>query len=191
MNMKKTLKNLGLLFISASLLSCELDDVVFHAELEIIFAANEEADGVDVAYDDLQTLDLASNSEIEPYLKKIKDVEITKVTYRITGYMEDPTADPPCSNVIMTNGFAKFGEVGTSEEIELGSYAAAASSVNLQTTTAETELDIDPAQFNALSDLLIDKKKANIYSVGTLSCTPIKFNVVAKFYATITANAIE
>lgn len=193
--MKKTLKSLGLLFITAAFVTCdaleEADDVTFHADLEIIFAADENGEGVSVPYQDLQTLDFADNSEIAPYLDKIKDIEITRVTYRITGYQEDPTADPPCTNVVMTNGFAKFGKVGTLEEITLGSFAATAAGVNLQSTVSETDLTIDAAQFNALADLLLDEKKANIYSVGVLSCTPIQFNVVAKFYVTITANALK
>jgi len=90
----------------------------------------------------------------------------------------------------MTNGFTKFGKVGTLEEIVLGSFAATAAGVNLQQATSETDLTIDAAQFKALTDLLTDDKKATIYSVGTLSCTPIQFNVVSKFYVTITANAL-
>ena len=192
--MKKPLKLLGLLIISAAFVTCdaleEADDVTFHASLEIIFAADEGAEATNAAYYDVEVLDFASNAEIGPYIDKIKDIEITKVTYRITGYDEDETADPPCTNVVMTNGFTKFGQFGTLEEIVLGSFAAAASSVNLQATVSETELDIDADQFNALADLLLDEKRANIYSVGTLSCTPIKFNVVSKFYVTVTANAL-
>jgi hypothetical protein len=192
--MKKTLKIMGLLFITAAFVTCdaleEADDVTFEEDFEIIFHADENGNGVGVAYKDLQTLDFASNTDIAPYLNKIKDIEVTRVTYRITGYQEDPNADPPCTNVVMTNGFAKFGQVGTLEEIELGAFAATAAGVNLQATTAETDLTINAAQFKALADLLLDEKKANIYSVGTLSCTPIQFNVVATFYVTITANAL-
>lgn len=192
--MKKAVKILGLLFISATLITCEAleeaDDVTFHATYEIFFPADENGEGTGVLYDDMQTLDFADNTEVAPYLDKIKDIEVTKVTYRITGYIEDPTADPPCTNVVMTNGFALFGEVGTTDEIELGSFAATAAGVNLQSTVTETELNIDAAQFNELSDLLLDEKQANIYSVGVLSCTPIQFTVVAKFYVTVTANAL-
>ncbi|HEU5292345.1 MAG TPA: hypothetical protein VFU05_16975, partial [Cyclobacteriaceae bacterium] len=145
--MKKTLKIMGLLFITAAFVTCdaleEADDVTFDSSLEIIFMADENGNGTGVAYDDLQTLDFAGNTDIAPYLDKIKDIEVTRVTYRITGYLEDPMADPPCTNVVMTNGFAKFGQVGTTEEIELGSYAATAAGVNLQTTTAETDLTIN------------------------------------------------
>lgn len=192
--MKKTLKIMGLLFISAAFVTCdaleELDDVELHPTFEIIFQADENGNGVSVAYKDLQTLDFASDADLVPYLSKIKDIEVTRVTYRITNYQEDAAANPPCTNVIMTNGFAKFGKVGTLEEIQLGAFAATAAGVNLKTTIAETDLSIDAAQFNALADLLLSEKKANIYSVGTLSCTPIQFNVVAKFYVTITANAL-
>src|SRR6478609_2440454 len=139
--MKKTLKILGLLFITATFVTCdaleELDYVTLHSNFEIIFLADENGNGVSVAYHDLQTLDFANDSEIAPYLDKIKAIEITKVTYRITGYQEDATANPPCTNVIMTNGFAKFGRVGSAEEIVFGSYAATAAGVNLSSTTAE------------------------------------------------------
>jgi len=190
--MKKTLKIMGLLLISAAFVTCdaleEADDVEFHTTFELIFMADENGSGTSVGYDDLEILDFASNTEIAPYLDKIKDIEITKVTYRITGYSEAPNSG--CSNVVMTNGFAKFGQVGTLEEFVFGSFAATAAGVNLQSTISETELSIVPAQFEDLTDLLLDEKKANIYSVGILSCTPIAFNVVAKFYVTVTANAL-
>jgi hypothetical protein len=189
--MKQTLKSFALLLLSGILLNCELDDVVFHATLDLTFHANEEGEDTDVIYNDGKILDLSTNSEIQPYLKKIKRIEITKVTYRITGYTEDPMADPPCTDVVITGGFMKFGEVGSIEEIVLGSFAAETSAVDLASITADTELDIDAEQFNALAELLLNEKQANVFSVGTLSCTPIKFDVVAKFYATVYANAIE
>src|SRR6187402_2009216 len=109
--MKKTLKFTGLLFIAAAFVTCDalekLDDVVFHQEFPITFIADENGNGVGVAYEHLQTLDFASDTEIAPYLDKIKKIEITRVTYTITGYAEDASANPPCTNVIMTNGFAK------------------------------------------------------------------------------------
>jgi len=188
--MKKTLKVLGLLFISAALVTCdaleEADDVTFHSELEIQFIADENGTGTNVPYDDVQLLDLSNDSEIQPYLDKIKDIEITNITYRITGY----DASPHNNAVIFNNGIAAFGPFDTVNPTVIGNYAAGASGVNLQTTTTETDLDIDTDQFNTVAEMLMDDKKVKMYSGGDLTQTPVAFTVVAKFYVTITANAL-
>jgi hypothetical protein len=65
--MKKTLKILSLLFISAAFVTCdaleEADDVTFHADMELIFEA--DAGTGETIHDDDRTLDLTDNDEID------------------------------------------------------------------------------------------------------------------------------
>jgi hypothetical protein len=189
--MKNTLKALGLLVVAASLITCdaleEADDVTFHADMTIVFITNEDGDGTNVPYDDVQLLDLADNAEIADYLDRIKDIKIDSITYRITNY----DASPHGEAVIFNNGTASFGPFDSDAQVLTVDYAASASGVNLQTTVTETTLDIDQDQFNTVIDLLLDDKKVKMYSEGELSKTPIAFNIVSKWYFTITANALN
>lgn len=189
--MKKTLTIFGLLLTSAALVTCdaleEADDVTFHAQIEIDFIADEDGTGNDVPYEDVQILDLASNSEIFDHLDRIKGVKIEQITYRILGY----DATPHHSAVLLNSGTASFGPWDSDVKTVTGNFAAAAAAVNLQTTTTETDLDIDVDQFNEVADMLLDDKKVKMYSEGTLSQTPVAFTVRAKFYFEITANALK
>ena len=189
--MKKTLKILGLLFISAALVTCdaleEADDVVFHADIEIDFPADENATGTNVPYDDMQVLDLSTNAEIYDHIDRIKDIKIERITYKIIFY----DASPHNTAVLLNSGTASFGPFETTTPTMVGNYAAGAAAVNLQTTVAETDLDIDADQFNDVAQMLLDDLKVKMYSEGTLSQVPVAFTVRAKFYFEITANALN
>lgn len=189
--MKKTLKILSLLFVSAALVTCdaleEADDVTFHADMEIDFIADENATGNDAPYDDVQLLDLSTNAEINEHMDRIKDIKIERVTYRIVAY----DASPHNNAVLLNSGTASFGPFDSILPTVIGNYAAGAGAVNLQTTTTETDLDIDADQFNDVAEMLLDDKKVLMYSEGTLSQVPVAFTVRAKFYFEITANALD
>ena len=189
--MNKTLKMLGLLFVSATLMTCDAlekaDDVTFHADIEIDFVADENGEGADAPYSDVQLLDLTTNSEINDHIDKIKDIKIERITYRIMNY----DAAPHHSAVMLTSGTASFGTFDSVIKAITGNFAASAAGVNLQTTTAETDLDFDADQFNDIAEMLLDDHKIKVYSEGTLSQIPVAFTVRAKFYFEITADALK
>jgi hypothetical protein len=189
--MKKTLKILGLLFVSAAFVTCDAlekaDDVVFHAAIEIDFVADENGEGTDAPYEDVQLLDLTTNAEINDHIDKIKDIKIERITYRIINY----DASPHFSAVLLTSGTASFGTFDSDIKSITGNFAASAAAVNLQTTTTETDLDIDAGQFNDIAEMLLEDQKVKMYSAGTLSQIPVAFTVRAKFYFEITANALD
>lgn len=92
---------------------------------------------------------------------------------------------------MLLSGTASFGPFDSSVETITGNFAASAAAVNLQTTTAETDLDFDADQFNEIAEMLLNDQKAKVYTEGTLSQIPVAFTVRAKFYFEITANAID
>jgi hypothetical protein len=189
--MKKTLKIFGLIFVSATLMTCDAlekaDDITFHADIEIDFVADENGEGADAPYSDVQLLDLTANSEINDHIDKIKDIKIERITYRIMNY----DAAPHHSAVMLTSGTASFGTFDSVIKAITGNFAASAAGVNLQTTTAETDLDFDADQFNDIAEMLLDDHKIKVYSEGTLSQIPVAFTVRAKFYFEITADALK
>lgn len=70
-----------------------------------------------------------------------------------------------------------------------GKVIATASSVSLS-NTAETELTADLDGFNDLAARLLDDKQEIVMLNGTLSETPVSFNVRFRFYLKITADAL-
>ena len=174
-----------------SFVACDLldkaDDVTFDQELEIIWNADENAEGSNVPYASLDELDLADYPEIAKYANKIKEIKVNRITYRITNY----DASPHHSQVIFNNGSASFMATGSSTPAVTVPYAASASGVNLQTTTAETDLSINQDGLNKIASLLKDNNKVSVSTSGVLSVTPVQFSVINKYYVTITANALD
>lgn len=187
---KPIVKILALFAIALTLASCDLfekaDDVTFEEELIVYWDADENLTGSNVPYSDNQILDLADYPVLAPYIDKIKSVEITKITYHVTDFNNDPHHSP----VTLTGGTAAFGPFDSSTP-SVTVPMAGASGVNLGTATAETTLAIDAASLSKVAKDLLDDKQIKMYSAGTLSTTPVEFTVVSTFYVKITANALD
>jgi hypothetical protein len=180
---------MGMALIALLFSGCDLvdkaDDVTFEITLETEFVVDENQTFQNKAYPgDPVLLDLASHTDVAPYLNKIKDVKITKVEYQITGY----AAEPPGTAVMFSNGLMKYSETGTGTSATLSTVPGP---LNLMTASGVQELPKNDANFNALAKILLDKKQAYVFTTGTLSSTPVQFNVPTTFYVTITANALE
>ena len=180
---------LGLALIAMTFSGCDLfdnaADVTFDVELDVIFVTNEGLTFQNKAYTgDPVHLDLESHAEIAPYIDKIKEVKLTKIEYSITNY----SSQPPGTAVTFSNGVMNYNEVaagGTPKTL------STVGSVNLMTSTGIYELPKNQANFDALAKVLLDKKEAFVFTAGTLSSTPVAFNIPTTFYLTITANALE
>jgi hypothetical protein len=180
-----------ILFVSAlAFVSCDLfekaDDVTFEEELVIYWDTDENLEGSNVPYEDMQILDLADYPVFEPYLDKIKSVEITKITYHVTGFNNNPHGLP----VKLTGGIAAFGPYDTSVP-SVTVPMAGATGVDLGSAGSEATLAIDAAGLSKVAKDLLDDKQIKMYSEGTLSKTPVSFTVVSTFYVKITANALD
>jgi hypothetical protein len=187
---KPIVKILALFVVALTFASCDLfekaDDVTFEEELIIYWNADENLEGSNVPYDDEQILDLADYPVLEPYIDKIKSVEITKITYHVSNFNNTPHGLP----VKLTGGIAAFGPYDSSTP-SVSAPMAGASGVDLGTATAEATLAIDAAGLSKIAKDLLDDKQIKMYSEGTLSKTPVAFTVVSTFYVKITANALD
>lgn len=167
-----------LLLLLGTFSSCDLfdkaDDISFDAEVPLNFAIDENDNNPGgKTYTETKLLDAASDPDVAKYASKIKEFKVNKITYIISG------ANP--STVTLTNGTLKITSSGKT--------IASASSVSLS-NTAETELTADTAGFNELASALLNDKQEQVQLQGTLSSTPVEFNVKFTFYVTITADAL-
>ena len=179
---------LGLVLIAFLFSGCDIfgsaDDVEVKVELDVIFQADENGEFSNVTYvGDPVHLDLNTVPELQPYLDKIKEVKITKIEYSITGY----TSEPPGTAVIFTDGKMMYESAAGTNESEL----SAVTTVNLMTASGVYELPINQPGFDGLAALLLDKNEAYVFTQGTLSSTPVSFNVPTTFYLTVRASAID
>jgi hypothetical protein len=180
---------LGLAAIAFTLSGCNLldkaDDVTFEITLDKSFVIDENGTFTNKAYvGDPVLLDLASHTDVAPYINKIKSVSITKIEYSITSY----TSEPPGTAVTFSNGSMRYSETNGGTSLTLSTIPG---SVNLMTSSGIQTLPKDDTNFNALAKLLLDKKQAYVSTNGTLSSTPVSFNVPTTFYIKIVANALD
>ena len=177
----------GLSLVAFTLLGCdkleEADDVEFDIEVDVTFVVDENGTFSNVTYvGDPVTLSIAGNSQIQEYADKIKEVRIKKVEYSITGY----AAEPPGTAVTFSNGVMMYASVGASSAATLSTVA----SVNLATASGTYELPVDEDSFADLGAILLEDHEATIYTAGTLTSTPVQFNIPTTFTITIVANAL-
>ncbi|MBX2895502.1 MAG: hypothetical protein KF763_08665 [Cyclobacteriaceae bacterium] len=169
----KHLLPIALVLALGSFTSCELfdkaDDVTFNVVLPLNFVIDED-DPEAGSYSDSKLLNAGSDPEIAKYADKIKEFKIDKVTYTIT--------NPNPASVTVG------GTLSTSSSV-----IATASGVSLS-NAAETDLNANTAGFNDLAAKLLEDKQEMILLTGTLSDTPVSFNVRFRFYVKITANAL-
>jgi hypothetical protein len=180
---------LGLALIAFTFSGCDLldkaDDVTFDVEVDVTFVTDENLPATNKVYaGEPVLLDLTTNVEVLKYADKIKKIEVTKIEYSITGY----AAEPAGTNVTFSNGKMVYAASATGAKSDLSTV----SMVNLATAGSGTfALPIVDANFTALGDLLLDEKKAYVFTTGTLSSTPVQFNVPTTFFVKITANALD
>jgi hypothetical protein len=190
MNFKthRLILSLAALFtIAAVFAGCNLfdnaDDITFPSQIEATWTVEENAEGKDKTYSTTKTLSLTDDREVEKYINKLKDVQIEKVTYRVEEYQAKGAA------VIFNNGVASFA-TGASGSLEV-SFTASASGVNLQTATADTELEIDVDKLNELASVLKADKELQMNVSGVLTKTPVSFKIVSTFYLRVTAEVLD
>lgn len=160
----------------------EADDISFDVDFTVTFNVDEDLEATNKHYFNFKVLDARSNTKVNDYASKIKDIKINKITYMITNY----AAEPPGTAVLFSDGTLGFSPITSITPTVVSDNVAE----NLQTTTTETELDMNTAQLNEIANDLKSTLSVNVYTDGTLSSTPVSFSVPVKFYVTVTANAL-
>lgn len=179
----------GLVLLSLVFAGCDVvekaDDVTFEITLNHTFEVDEGQEHQNHLYTgDPVLLDLASHTDVAPYINKIKSVELTKVEYSITNFASEPAG----TAVMFSGGTMNYSATDGGASSELSTVPGP---LNLMTASGINELPKNDANFNALAKLLLDNKQAYVFTKGTLSTTPVIFNVPTTFYIRITANALD
>lgn len=177
------MKNHALLlaaFAILSLSSCELDDVSFDSTLEENILVTEESEGTSVEYEETIVLDATTDPDINKYKSKIKGFKIRKLSYQIVNYFGQPA---------VFNGSLSFGDQSQTSPTVL------ASVTNLDIQQAYNlsqvyELSLNQADIDKIAALLKEDKAVKIYLTGTLSQTPVTFEVNVIMDVTVEADAL-
>jgi hypothetical protein len=161
-----------------------LGQVTFDTELSTAFEINETVVANTRNYVANQVLDATANPDIQKYRDRIKDLRINDVSYKITGY----TAPAGVPRVDFSNGRFGFGDA----DVNTASVTVSLPTLNLRdlnTTGAETRLPLPDA--TTLAALLKTDKRIRVFAEGTLSPTPVRFNLEVKLYVSVTADAVN
>jgi len=161
----------------------KIDDIDFDVKLYQTISVNETGTStIPVTYSQSRIIDANSNADIVKYKNNIKGYTITKITYTISDY------GPAGSAITFSDGKLSFGAAGASSNVlaTIGTIDLKA----LSTSGAETTLSIDQAGLASISDLLLKNSQVTVTAAGTLSGTPVKFNVNTTVYVTVKANAL-
>jgi hypothetical protein len=171
--------------------ACDLFDkattITIPADLEVVWEADENAEGTDVVYNLTHTVSLADNADVAKHIDKIKEIKVESITYRVTDYNDDPHGEA----VIFKDGVASFSAKGSSTSVLSVPYAASASGVNLKTTTTDKDLTIDADGLNDLAAIFKQDKELDMKVTGKLSRTPASFKLISVFHVKITADVVD
>jgi hypothetical protein len=165
----------SLVFIAFAFTSCNLfdkaDDVTFTTTLDQTFNVDEEAEATDKAYSQQLVVDATADPQINKYKNKIKRFTVNKVTYKIINYSG--------GEITFNNGSVSFSSSGAS----IADVVATISNLDLQAaynSGTEYELTLSPDAITKIQNYLKASKAVKVYLAGTLSQTPVAFDVEVK-----------
>jgi hypothetical protein len=178
MKLKSILSSL-LFFTICTFSACELadkpEDIAFDVIVPISFSINDQTvNATGKSYSEVETLDATVNPDVALYSDKIKEFVVNKITYTISG------ANP--TSVTFADGVLKISATDNT--------IATAGTISLA-NTAETNLNLNSTGISELATKLLDDKQEIILLQGTLSKTPVTFNITFKFYLTTKADATK
>lgn len=171
---------IGSVFVGGCDLLDKADDVTFDATFSLPnpFVIDEDLDEPENPYLFSEIVDATTDTEVAKYAGKIKSIKVNRITYRIYDFVADGA-------VTLTSGSFSIGAFGETP-------VAVANETNLSLgNTSETDLDFNQEGLNKISDILLDNLEAQVSGTATISDSPVEFKVAVKFYATITANALD
>ncbi len=174
-----------LLFNSCDFLD-KLGQVTFDTELKTTFAVDETGNFTNRNYTANRTVDATTDADIQKYKDKLKDFRINDIAYKISGY----SATGATSDVFFSNGKFSFGDADATSPTVAVNLANSLNLRDLSTTGVETKVPL-PADANTLASLFQSDKKLKVYAEGTLSRTPVRFNIEVTFYVSVTADALD
>ena len=175
MNKFKTLSTLCLTLLT--LVSCnELDeltefDVSQNLNATLRVDITEDSGGEPQSWSDSTTIDISDNAEIQANLDLIESVMINSLTFKILNFEGE-------ENAMVTDASISFGD--TTIDVE---------DINLNDNTTTYNLGTT-AQLNTIANTFKDDHEITIAVSGTVSSTPVKFDVIISLDVTTTINIL-
>ena len=169
-----------LLLTMIAVISCdkleELADIDFTQSFTETVSVNvSEESETPQSWSESSTINIASNSMVQEYKDLIKNITINSLEFKIDGFLgaEDAT---------ISDASMSFGETSiTLEDINLE-----------ESDTNNTVYTVsDASQLNAIADELQEANLITATLSGTISGTPVKFDVIITLNITVTANALQ
>jgi hypothetical protein len=160
----------------------EVGEITFPTTLEETIEVNEPDPSNGKNYTASRVLHLEDNSEIAPYLDKLKEVKIESISYRVTEFTGAPN-----TIVSGTLGLSPTSATSPSPEwvIELSENLATSSGTGYKLWMT------DGAIKDELAALLIEQREVKIHLNTRLSQTPVRFNIDIKVELAVTAQALR
>jgi hypothetical protein len=174
----KIVSKISLLLLAAiTIFSCgELDELTeFDITQDFSTTVNvditDDSDGEPQSWSQSSTINLADNDEIQANLDLVQDVNINSLTFKIINFIG-------VENAIATEATLSFGD--TIIDIE---------DINLQDNTTIYSIGTS-SELNAIANDLKNTSEVTVTVSGTVTSTPVKFDVVITFDVTTTFDVI-
>ncbi|WP_405576109.1 hypothetical protein [Winogradskyella sp. Asnod2-B02-A] len=134
----------------------------------------EDSEGMPQSFSESAIIDIAENVEIQDNLDLLQDVTLNSLSYEISNFIgsEDAT---------LTEATLNFGSVSVS-----------ISNINLQQSDIDNTIYeiADTSLLNAIADALENNTAINASVTGTVSATPVIFDIIVNLDVTATVDVL-
>tara|TARA_R110002111_G_scaffold18_5_gene206 strand:+ start:1921 stop:2499 length:579 start_codon:yes stop_codon:yes gene_type:complete len=178
MKIKTKLSVLLLVMITA--FSCEDLDELTEFDITEDFTTTynisvpEDSEGMPQSFSESTTIDIAENEEIQDNLDLLQDVTLNSLSYEIANFSG-------AQDATLTEATLNFGSVSIS-----------ISNINLQQSDIDNTIYeiADTSLLNAIADALENNIAINASVTGTVSATPVVFDIIINLDVTATVDVL-
>jgi len=134
----------------------------------------EDSEGMPQSFSESATIDIAENEEIQDNLDLLQDVTLNSLSYEIANFSGTQDAT-------LTEATLNFGSVSIS-----------ISNINLQQSDIDNTIYeiADTSLLNAIADALENNIAINTSVTGTVSATPVVFDIIINLDVTATVDVL-
>ena len=178
MKIKTKLSVLLLVMITA--FSCEDLDELTEFDITEDFTTTynisvpEDSEGMPQSFSESATIDIAENEEIQDNLDLLQDVTLNSLSYEVANFSG-------AQDATLTEATLNFGSVSIS-----------ISNINLQQSDIDNTIYeiADTSLLNAIADALENNIAINASVTGTVSATPVVFDIIINLDVTATVDVL-
>lgn len=134
----------------------------------------EDSEGMPQSFSESATIDIAENEEIQDNLDLLQDVTLNSLSYEVANFSG-------AQDATLTEATLNFGSVSIS-----------ISNINLQQSDIDNTIYeiADTSLLNAIADALENNIAINASVTGTVSATPVVFDIIINLDVTATVDVL-